>query len=123
MNEYRKLLIFLFYYISSILSSYAQENITFSLDENTLKDIHIFNKDSAIVIGTKGKVLKTFNGGEKWIFQDIPTGNGINDVYFVNNKSGWGVGEYGTIIKQLIAVKIGLMYLMIGGLLFVMCFL
>jgi photosystem II stability/assembly factor-like uncharacterized protein len=80
---------------------FAQQNTKYSLNENALKDIHIFNKDSAIVVGIRGKVLKTFNSGDDWIFQDLPIEGGINKVHFVNNRIGWGVGENGTIIKTV----------------------
>ena len=35
-----------------------------------------------------------------WFWQNpLPTGNALNDVYFVDGSTGWAVGAYGTIIK------------------------
>ena len=80
---------------------YARENKNSPFNDNSLSDIQIFNKDSVIIAGMQGKLLKTLNGGDDWIFQDLPTESRINKIHFTTSRIGWGVGEDGTIIKTV----------------------
>ena len=61
---------------------------------NTLRDIFVFNKSTAIAVGDFGTVIKTTDGGDSWDVQHHAGGTafGLNSVYFIDELNGWAVG-------------------------------
>lgn len=67
---------------------------------NTLYDLHVFDKDSAVFVGTKGTIIRTMDGGSSWDISYCTDGGtwDLKHVHFVNDSTGWTVGESGTIL-------------------------
>lgn len=61
---------------------------------NTLRDIFIFNKSTAIAVGDFGTVIKTTDGGNSWDVQHHAGGTDIelNSVFFIDELNGWAAG-------------------------------
>jgi photosystem II stability/assembly factor-like uncharacterized protein len=61
---------------------------------NTLRDIYVFNQNTAIAVGDFGTVIKTANGGTNWDVQHHVGGTdvGLNCVHFIDELNGWAVG-------------------------------
>lgn len=80
------------------LSVYGKIGIT--QDNDTLRDLVIFNQDSAIAVGfIGGNIAKTQNGGHTWRLQETPTNERINSIFFIN-RIGWAVGDEGVLLKS-----------------------
>jgi photosystem II stability/assembly factor-like uncharacterized protein len=66
-----------------------------------LMNIHMLNASSAYACGysgsSLGRVIKTTDGGANWTAFSPGTAT-LNGVYFVNDTTGWAVGNTGTII-------------------------
>lgn len=65
--------------------------------KNHLKSIHLNNKNEGWIVGEKGTVLVTKNGGDDWNKVDLATENNLNYITFVTPDTGWIVGNSGTI--------------------------
>jgi len=48
---------------------------------------------------TEGRLLKTTNAGGNWVLQNVGTIAGLWGVYFINDNTGWIVGDKGTVRK------------------------
>ena len=61
---------------------------------NTLRDIFIFDKNTAIAVGDLGTVIKTYDGGENWDVQHHAGGTDIDlySVHFTDTLNGWAAG-------------------------------
>ena len=61
---------------------------------NTLWDIHVFNKDTAVAVGNFSTIIKTTDGGNNWKVQHHAggTSNILFDVYFLDAMTGWAAG-------------------------------
>jgi len=61
---------------------------------NTLRDIYVFNKDTAVAVGDLGTVIKTTDGGISWDVQHHAGGSGVqlNSVSFIDAQNGWAAG-------------------------------
>ncbi|MDP1620696.1 MAG: YCF48-related protein [Bacteroidales bacterium] len=66
---------------------------------NPLDDIHVFDTNSAIIVGQSGTILKTTDGGITWSRKVSGTTVWLHSVHFVDNNTGWVVGFNGTILK------------------------
>ncbi|KAA3610661.1 MAG: T9SS C-terminal target domain-containing protein [Calditrichaeota bacterium] len=67
---------------------------------NTLYDIHIFDANSAIVVGDAGTAMRTSDGGENWDIQHNVSGV-FGELWGVdfNSATGVAVGRGGVIIR------------------------
>jgi photosystem II stability/assembly factor-like uncharacterized protein len=52
------------------------------------------------VVGTKGTIISTSDGGKSWKQQESGTEKNLFSVAFVDASNGWAVGEFGTIIHS-----------------------
>jgi len=61
---------------------------------NTLRDIFIFDKNTAIAVGDLGTVIKTIDGGSNWDVQHHAGGTDIDlySVHFTDTLNGWAAG-------------------------------
>jgi len=66
---------------------------------NDLRDVHVFNSNTAIAVGGSGTVLKTNDGGINWDSQPVGATYHLNSLYFIDDNTGWVVGFYGIILK------------------------
>jgi len=69
-----------------------------SFTTSPLFGVSFVDSQNGYVVGKKGLVLKTRDGGRNW--ESIETGidKSLFSVFFVNPMEGWAVGEWGTII-------------------------
>ena len=56
------------------------------------------DRDIGWVVGTKGTIIHTTDGGKKWMKQESGTGKNLFAVSFADAQNGWVVGEYGTLL-------------------------
>jgi len=54
--------------------------------------------DTGWVVGDKGTILHTANGGVEWVAQSSGTDVKLSSVAFFDSRNGWAVGEKGTIL-------------------------
>ena len=61
---------------------------------NTLRDIYVFNKNTAVAVGDLGTVIKTTDGGNNWDVQHHAGGTDIDlyGVNFTDEMNGWACG-------------------------------
>lgn len=64
-------------------------------------DIHVFDLQNAIVVGNRGTILKTTNGGQTWEQKLSNTVETLHSVSFINSQIGWAVGSQNTILRTL----------------------
>ena len=64
----------------------------------SLFDVSFVNKQTGFIVGKKGMVFKTRNGGSSWSMIRKPHENNLLSVHFVDAMNGWAVGDYGTIL-------------------------
>ena len=50
-------------------------------------------------IAKDGKVLRTINGGKTWTSQNINVNNWLTSIYFIDENTGWTVGNVGKVFK------------------------
>jgi photosystem II stability/assembly factor-like uncharacterized protein len=62
-------------------------------------DFQFLDYNNGFIVGNKGEIFYTSNGGNTWEMQKKITSNNLVSVFFVNNNSGWAAGEYATILK------------------------
>jgi photosystem II stability/assembly factor-like uncharacterized protein len=63
--------------------------------------VDFVDADTGWVVGQKGMILKTTDGGATWVLQDSKVSVLLYDVDFVNEFQGWAVGEEGTILNTV----------------------
>jgi len=63
-----------------------------------LLDISII-KDEIIVVGERGHILKSKDGGESWRQVTTPTRTTLTNVFFADDKHGWASGHSGVILS------------------------
>jgi photosystem II stability/assembly factor-like uncharacterized protein len=51
------------------------------------------------IVGDRGVILATTDGGESWTMEDSGTKNGLFNVDFRDDNEGYAVGEKGTILR------------------------
>lgn len=71
------------------------------LEDVNLRDVNfpIGETQSAWIVGDRGIILRTRDGGVTWQEQASPTDKNLYSVYFIDNTNGWAVGDNGTIIQ------------------------
>ncbi len=74
----------------------------------SLHDLHFFDANTGVVIGSfnignDGVIFRTTNGGQTWtVAYSFDDGNwplDLQDLFFVDNSTGWAVGDFGRIFK------------------------
>lgn len=71
---------------------------TYSFGLTTLYDIDFASQDKGWIVGSKGMITATTNGGENWINNNSNITTDLFGVDFVNNLRGWCVGANGRIL-------------------------
>jgi len=65
---------------------------------NTLLSVKFVTPNKGWIVGDKGTILYTTDGGENWEEQTSGTENALTSIAFVNEKTGWVVGNRGKIL-------------------------
>ncbi len=65
---------------------------------HNLLDVDFGDKDQGWIVGYKGLILHSFDGGLTWKRQVSNTLGTLAGVDFINKDVGWAVGLYGTIL-------------------------
>jgi photosystem II stability/assembly factor-like uncharacterized protein len=66
---------------------------------NTLKEIFFLDQNTGYIVGNKGSLLKTTNGGDSFELIDVGTDEDLNGVYFLNDQLGFIAASRGTVFK------------------------
>lgn len=61
--------------------------------------IQFVNKNTGFLISNNRMFYKTTDGGASWQGLPLPYQYGLTNLFFINDKTGWGVGNYGLIMK------------------------
>lgn len=72
---------------------------------NDLNAIYFLDNLNGFIVGSKGEVLKTINGGQSWLKLNANTNNDLHSIFFVGGKMV-AVGDKGTIIRLDLASQI-----------------
>lgn len=64
-----------------------------------LLSIHFIDDSTGWLVGYKGDILNTSNGGKSWHIGSTITDNSLYDVFFIDNYTGYVSGSNGSIIK------------------------
>lgn len=77
-------------------------DIQYEKPEYSFAGVHFVDDQTGYVVGWS-EVLKTTNGGENWQPQSLPNPMGLDveEVYFMNQNTGWIAGSYKTIYKTV----------------------
>jgi photosystem II stability/assembly factor-like uncharacterized protein len=60
---------------------------------NTLRDIYVFNDDTAIAVGDLSTIIKTTDGGNTWVVQgNVSPSQILFSVQFIDANNGWAAG-------------------------------
>jgi len=72
----------------------------FFIDEHHGWAIGGWPRDAAVsLLGGMGVILATSDGGKHWTKQIDGEASWLKDVFFLDRRHGWAVGEYGTILR------------------------
>lgn len=85
-----------FYYSANNLSDFRKLTMN---GNYALTRISFVDSLTGFVLGSKGLILKTVDGGINWEKMFSPTKNLLYDINFINRKTGFIVGWKGTILK------------------------
>jgi len=66
-----------------------------------LNDVFFADMFNGIIVGDKGSVLRTEDGGADWQTAASPVRKNLHSLFFNNSNQGWAVGDSGTIIKTI----------------------
>jgi len=64
-----------------------------------LSHIYFYDALSGWMVGGKGTIRATTDGGAHWVSEDGNIDGALSDVVFANKALGWAVGEHGAIIS------------------------
>ncbi len=85
-------------------STWTNQNVPIPADEEYgyILDIQMLNNNIGYAVGAFDGVLKTTNGGENWVLQEIPNipnYSWLTKAFFLSATEGYVVGYYGTVLK------------------------
>jgi len=71
--------------------NWIKQNVYLKNDE-TLTRLCVTDADNIYCIGDAGTILKTTNMGNNWYYQTKGFFNWLNNIYFINENTGWATG-------------------------------
>ena len=80
-------------------NDYKYKKITGASRGDVFYGIDFLNDNIGYVVGSKGKIFYTHDGGNKWLQSKNFTSNQLNDVLFYSSSEGIVIGNNGTLIK------------------------
>lgn len=66
-----------------------------------LHGVQMFNENLGWAVGDTGVILKTSDGGVKWVTVNAPISVNFSKIRFVDDITGYVVGDKGTILKSV----------------------
>ncbi len=69
--------------------------------DRALSDLKVFNKDTVVIVGDSGTVLKTVDGGLTWNQYSANTNISLKRVDFLNDSVGIAISKNGLMIKTI----------------------
>lgn len=64
-----------------------------------MNSLFFTNSNVGYIAGSYGKIAKTTNAGDNWIYQNSSTSKDLYKLYFPNENVGYAVGKNGTMLK------------------------
>jgi photosystem II stability/assembly factor-like uncharacterized protein len=61
-------------------------------------DVQALSPDKAVVVGYRGKILMTTDGGKSWQERPSGTEQALYGIHFVDDQTGWITGQMGLIL-------------------------
>ncbi len=98
----KRLFVIIFIIVLPLFKSFSQNTWVWQNplpQGNPIKDVYMFDANTAIVVGEGGVIMKTNDAGSSWEVQDSGVDNLLNSVHFINENIGWIVGDNNTILK------------------------
>ncbi len=90
--------------LKSSMSNYHSNylwSVLYTDTSRNLNSVCFIDDNTGYAVGQNGAIIKTTNGGKKWVSQLSGTGFDLNAVYFINKNIGYAVGYNGTILKTI----------------------
>ena len=72
-----------------------------------LEDVKFIDEKSGVVVGDKGTILRTVDGGLTWKKIKTNLKENLYALSFYDEKIGFAVGANGTILRTTTAAKLG----------------
>ena len=69
----------------------------FTLDD--ILDVDFVNQETGWIVGEKGMIAKTTDGGDSWNIQESGTQYKLNSIFALNENTAWAVGWGGMILR------------------------
>lgn len=63
-------------------------------------DTKFLDSEHGYIIGTNGKIIVTYDGGNSWTGENSGASLGLNSLAAVDNRHVWAVGQNGTILSR-----------------------
>jgi len=67
-------------------------------DQSLLLDGQLIG-DRVVVVGERGHILLSDDGGQSWRQQPVPTQTTLTSVFFINQQLGWAAGHAAVILR------------------------
>lgn len=68
---------------------------------NDLKGVYFVTENTGWIVGSKGTIYKTSDGGTSWIEQDAGVHCDLNDVIMLDENSGYIAGDSSVVLKTI----------------------
>ncbi len=62
-------------------------------------DLYFVNDQEGWIIGDKGQLFKTTNGGISWTLQSLNSDVNLKSIFFTSSQNGWIAGEQGALFS------------------------
>lgn len=64
-----------------------------------LRDVDMANETTGVVVGARGEIHRTTDGGATWERVPAPTTGTLHDAHLQPDGDGWAVGSRGTVVR------------------------
>ncbi len=64
-------------------------------------DVYFTDANNGWIIGDKGTIVHTSDGGKNWETQNSGTDVNLNRIQFISDKEAWIVGDNGTVLNTI----------------------
>lgn len=91
----KQLLLMAFFLLGSAASAQWIPQVSGTVQD--LNEVYFPVADTGYIVGNKGTVLKTTNGGLNWNPLNVGGSVDLHELFFLNSQEGWLVGDSGTV--------------------------
>jgi len=97
----KKTIFFLLMVLTMSVQTYSQQLQVLSVPDfkELMNDIYFVNPDLGWMVGAKGYIYKTTDGGNNWTEQASGVTDNLAKVFFVNENTGWAGTLAGSVLK------------------------